>query len=72
MNFIQIKEVFLNYLKYFKSVLFLNHFTKKFIENPQLSLEDKINPNFVIENFDDLLSEYGLNLNLNLEIRKKL
>ena len=71
MNFIQIK-VFVNYLKNFKCVLFLNYFTKNFIKNPQISLQDKINPDFVIESFDDLLLKYGLNLNLNLEIRKKL
>ena len=52
MNLIKIKA-FINSLKNFKRVLFLNYFTKKFIKNPQISLQDKINPDFVIENFDD-------------------
>ena len=72
MNFIQIKVAFLNSLKILKCVLFLNYFTMKFIKNPQISLQDKINLDFVIENFDDLLSKYGINLNVNLAIRKKL
>ena len=72
MVFSKLKNVYSNLLTTFKSCSFNTYFIERFIDEQKLYLNQKIDPKFVIENFDDFLSNYGLNLNSKVETRKKL
>ena len=61
MTFNLIKNAFSNYLISFKSLSFRKYFIEKFVDKKMFDLNNKIKPEFVIENFDEFLSYFGLN-----------